>query len=611
MSRPPNFKDFLRKFFFIEKWKEYKNHRPSKKQWLSFFKIISLPEKILFSLFLLVFIFSGFFWWRENYILNTKVVPKEGGKMSELIIGKPQNLNPLFAPLNDADRDISEIIFAGLLKYTPEGKLKEDLAKNYKIEKDGKTYVFTLKDNIYWSDGEKITTDDVLFTMNLIQNAETQSPLRIIFQGVNAKKVDQQTIIFTTQEPSPSFLENFTLKIIPKHIFKDVKPQELSSFIPQKFVSSGPFKVKKIIKKNEKIKKIILEKNNIYYNPPYIQLFEIYFANEEELAFFKNNVSNIGAIPYENLEEFEKYYKIKKLSVPRYFGLFLNQKNELLKEKSIREALFWATPKEKIIKEVFRGNARKVDSIFLEENGVGKNYKAQKFNIKKAKEILEKEGWKKKNKEGVLEKKINDKNYSLVFTIFTADQRELKKVAEIIKETWKEIGIKVEIKTYPPQQLLQDVIKERKYEILLFGENLTMIPEPYYFWHSSQIKYPGLNLSLYENKEVDKILEKEVKEMNLKERNKILNELQKKITEEMPAIFLYSPNYLYGIKKQIKGFNGKYILDPSKRFINIENWYIKEKRIPIEKTFQRPQQILPSSPTPTISLSPTNTQIKK
>lgn len=585
MSKSQNIKKAVKNFFFIDKWKEYKNYTPSKKQWVSFLKIISLPERILFLIFLITFFSSAFLWWRQNYISITKLIPKEGGTIKELIIGEPQNLNPLFTMLNDADKDVTELIYSGLLKYTPEGKLKEDLVKSYKVE--GKNYIFVLKDDIFWDDGEKITADDVIFTMELIQNPEIQSPLRIIFHGTTFKKADEKTIIFTVENPSPSFIENFTFKILPKHIFQEVKPTELSNFLPKKFASSGPFKIAKIIKSEEKIKKIILSKNENYYSPAYINSIELIFVkNEEEILTLKNKLTNIANIPFDKIDEFKKF-EIKELYTPRYFALFLNQKNQILKEKEIRKALLLATPKEKIIKDVFKQKARKVDSPLLEENQVKKVEKSSNFNLQKAKEILEKNGWQDKNKDGILEKEIDGKNYSLNFTLYTAEQKELKKVCEIIKENWGKIGVKIEVKTYPPQELLQNIIKERKYEILLFGHSLTMTPEPYFFWHSSQIKYPGLNLSLYENKDLDKLLEKASKEININERKKILEKIQNKIIEDIPAIFLYSPNYLYGVKKQLKGFNGKFILDPSKRFIGIEDWYIKEKRISKDKSFQK------------------------
>ena len=106
-----------------------------------------------------------------------------------------------------------------------------------------------------------------------------------------------------------------------------------------------------------------------------------------------------------------------------------------------------------------------------------------------------------------------------------------------------------------------------------------MIPDPSSFWHSTQKEYPGLNFSLYQQSEVDDLLKKSIEEIDKTKRQELLQSFAKKLTEDIPAIFLYSPNYLYAVDKKVKGVEVKYILNPSQRFIDIENWYINEKRV--------------------------------
>ena len=115
--------------------------------------------------------------------------------------------------------------------------------------------------------------------------------------------------------------------------------------------------------------------------------------------------------------------------------------------------------------------------------------------------------------------------------------------------------------------------------MLLFGEVLGIIPDPYPFWHSSQIKDPGLNLAKYENKKVDSLLEKARTTLDPEKQKEFLQEFQDILIEDLPCLFLYTPNYLYLVPKEIKGFDTKIIVDPSKRFGNIEGWYVKTKRV--------------------------------
>ena len=166
----------------------------------------------------------------------------------------------------------------------------------------------------------------------------------------------------------------------------------------------------------------------------------------------------------------------------------------------------------------------------------------------------------------------------LSFTLTTVDQPTLKEVASLIKEQWKLLGVNLEIKTFDISSLEEEIIKPRNYEMLLFGEVLTSIPDLFPFWHSSQVKDPGLNLAGYQNKKADILLEETRRTLDEKERKEALEKFQNILIEDAPVIFLYRPDYLYLVSKEIKGLNVKIITDSAKRFSGIENWYIETKR---------------------------------
>ncbi|MFH0792028.1 MAG: hypothetical protein V1905_02335 [bacterium] len=169
---------------------------------------------------------------------------------------------------------------------------------------------------------------------------------------------------------------------------------------------------------------------------------------------------------------------------------------------------------------------------------------------------------------------------SLAFTIVTVDQSLLTEVAKIIKKQWEAIGIKVDIRTINIQSIERDVIKPRNYEVLLFGEVLGAIPDPFPFWHSTQKKDPGLNLAIYDNKKTDKMLEGARSATNGDLRQQRLESFQNAISNDAPAVFLYRPDYIYQINQKVQGVvEGRIIVDPSKRFLGIENWYINTQRI--------------------------------
>ncbi|MBU0671327.1 hypothetical protein KKF29_04160, partial [Patescibacteria group bacterium] len=168
----------------------------------------------------------------------------------------------------------------------------------------------------------------------------------------------------------------------------------------------------------------------------------------------------------------------------------------------------------------------------------------------------------------------------LEFTIITVDQSEYLQTLEILKENWEEMGVQLNVDTYSVEDIQTEIIKDRKYEALLFGEIVGTDPDPYPFWHSSQTKHPGLNLAIpFKNlKDVDQLLEEARKTTDDEERAKKYYHFKNILAEELPAIFLYNPNYNYAVNKKIKGIASQYITVPSDRFAGIENWYTKTNR---------------------------------
>ena len=656
---------------------------PSKFQWRQFFKILSKKEKIVFFVFLCLGLSSLFFLANNSYLKNTEIKPARGGIYIEGVVGSPRFINPVYAPAYDVDRDLTELIYSGLMKYNREGKVVVDLVEKYEIIEDGKIFEFYLKENLLWSDGQPLTTDDVIFTIRAVQNPSLKSPIRASWLGVKVEKISDLGIRFELNNPSVVFLENCTLKIMPKHIWEDISDQNFPlSIYNLKPIGSGPYKVKKItLDKENNIKSLELTINSSYYgNLPHLaRIIFSFFKNENELisAFNSNQIKGFSlGLPeeYQNLkkENFSDYW----LLMPRYFAVFFNpEESKILAAKSVRQALNYGTNKEEIINEVLAGQGKTVNSPILPEiYGFENPSKIYEFDPAKAKQILDEAGFvakengmrekvirkepafqfksdlqvgsqesevqelqkclaqdpdvypegeitgyfgektktavirfQEKYKEEILtpyglsagtgkvlkstRDKLNqlcaapsEETLSLSFTlttlVVTTTNPILVEVANLLKNQWGKIGINIEVKVIDSKKLFtEEIIRPRNYEMILFGQGLELILDPFPYWHSSQIKDPGLNLAGYENKESDKLLEEARQTLDEEKRKMALEKFQDILIEDAPAVFLYNPEYLYLISKEIKGVAAKIITDPSKRFSEIENWYIKTKRV--------------------------------
>lgn len=563
---------------------------PTWPQWRQLPSILTKKERLWISLFGVLAVVSAIAWLWSAYLENTVAIPAHGGTYTEAIVGEPKFINPLLTGLNDADRDISALVFSGLMKYDGTGNLVPDLAERYELSADGREYVFYLRKNVQWHDGRAFGADDVLFTFSAIVNPEYQSPLRGAWQGVTAEKSGDDAVKIILPKPHAPFLERLTIGIMPRHIWEGVTPRNTSlAGANLKPIGTGPFLFSKFTK--DKLGNIIsytLSANNHFFGvKPFLKEVTFYFyAYDDEAlgAYMDGKAMGLGNVPPFYRDQVQlRGRTVRELNIPKYFGVFFNQtRAKALVDKNVRIALAESAPIDDIIREVLSGNGIKVDSPLLSwMKGYASDVKRYTFSLEHAKEILDSAGWKDKDGDGVREKTLTgDKEpTNLEFSLITSDFPDLIRAGELLKDKWENIGARVNLETFNSEELKRRIIKPRKYDALLFGEALTLNPDPYLFWHSSQKKDPGLNLSLYDNKEVDRMLESIRESVSESERAEHLKKVQETIADELPVLFLFSPYYLYVMDEDVRGVTAQTINVPARRFSGIEQWYIKTQRI--------------------------------
>jgi len=651
---------------------------PSKLQWRQFLKVLNKRERNVFFVLSFLVVFSLVFLSINFYLKNTEVKPAQGGDYIEGVAGSPRFITPIYAAASDTDRDLTELIYSGLMKYDGKGGIIPDLAESYTVSEDGKIFEFYLKESLFWSDGEPLTVDDIIFTIKILQNPSVRSPLRANWLAVKVEKISELGIKFELSNPSAVFLENCTQEIIPEHVWKDVSYQNFPlSIYNLKPIGSGPYKLKELSLDNQgNIKSAELVPNPFYAgNTPNIQEITLLFFEDEEKLAKALKSGEIDGASASSTEEYQdllkKGFSENQISLPRYFAIFFNaEKSKILIEDNVRLALNYATDKETLIKDVLSDRGEKVSSPILPGiYGFAEPKTEYNFDIEKAKTLLDEAGFVEKgdgSREKVVQKtpafqfkkdlKLGSNNddvselqkclakdlevypegtvsgyfgektkeavirfqekykdeiltpsgltsgngivskntreklnelctapseevLALSFTIATVDKPELVKVATEIAEMWRLAGINIEIDTFDVSTLEQDIIKPRNYEMLLFGEVLGQTPDPFPFWHSSQVEDPGLNLAGYSNDNCDKLLEENRQSLNEEKREEALEKFQNILINDAPAVFLYSPSYLYLVSDKVKGIDTVMITDSSKRFANVENWYINTKRV--------------------------------
>lgn len=592
---------------------------------------------------------SASFWLWRFFYSHIVSFPTMGGVYTEGLVGAPIYMNPILQT-TDVERDLNALIFSGLMKRDKKQQLNADLAESYEISEDQKTYIFKLRKEIVWHDGEKFSADDVIFTIESIQNPKYKSPLFVSFGGIAINKIDDWTIKFTLNEPYAPFLNILTAGILPKHIWSNVEPSSANlSRYNLEPIGTGAWKFSKLAKDKAdgSIKSIEFEKFKNYHTAtPYLKklIFKFYPDFIQAIDALKNkNIQGLGFISNEDKGKIGKlkYVNLKTLNLPQYTAIFLNQKNNnSLRDINVRQALAFSIDKNLIIEKALSSDGEMIDAPILNGFiGYNPNIEKYKFDIVKANQILDNNKWERVSSEEIItareveyakeiknfEKQIKDKKDNIAakqtsvqsgISAFTLEELEFKKektmerlgnldklkeqkfyrkrgeqflniklttidraeniiTAELIKKMWSKIGVEVEVDIVDKSRIQKDVIQPRNYESLLFGEVIGFDPDPYPFWHSSQNQNFGLNLSVFSNKDVDQLLEDARKTDNEQTRNDKYIHFQNILAKELPAIFLYSPTYLYPLSEKIKGFDISRISIPSDRFNNLDEWYLK------------------------------------
>lgn len=495
-------------------------------------------ERQLFIGAILIFLISSIFWVAFNFQNRIEPIPKRGGQYREGKIGQPIFINPVISG-NEADRDIASLVYSHL----------SDLISDYQIE-EGTNYLVKLKQDLLWDDGQPLTSDDVIFVIKIIQDPDTHSPLFQAWQGIVVERVSELQIRFILRNPYVFFADSLrNLPIMPQHIFGKIPAANLRlSNYNLEPVGSGLYKFDRFSKRKDGfITQYQLTVNKNYSGQkPYIEKFIFkFYENEDDLigAFNRREIDGFGGINPSKIKNLSLSKNIRGIVIDNYYAIFFNQNiNSNLKDKNVRLALAQAVDKKQIIEKAFNGEALEIGDLPTATGTL--------------------------NLAAIRDKKIE-------FNLIVPQIPFLIKTAEIIKENWNVIGVKLNLIALNPDDIINQVIRSRDYEMILFGINPQNEEDLFSFWHSSQKFYPGLNLAIYGNSQADKLMEEIRRTNDSSERRVKLKNLQAVIGQDLPAIFLYSPKYFYVSTNDLGGFKEKFLNTASDRFRDVKNWYVK------------------------------------
>lgn len=538
-------------------------------------RALSSGDRFIFTLLAgLVILTSigGLFSLEQSLLVE---VPTYGGTLREGAIGSPQFVNPLLAT-SDADRDVSALVYAGLMGLSDTGELVPVLASDYAVSDDGKIYTFTLRNDATFSDGVPVTAADVVFTVKKAQDPGLKSHEYANWTGVVVAAEGDRIVHFTLSKPYAPFLSLMTLGILPAHLWQNVSNTEFPfSALETSPVGAGPFKIAKATRNaSGLIQTLTLVANsNFVLGRPYLDSIRF--------SFYPNANDLVNAIDSGSVESAYGFASEDTLTAPyaRVFGVFWNaNENKVYTRPEVRKALSVAINRDALIRDTLDGYATPIMGPVPPGQGVVQIPVPAGDSLAEAARILEEGGWEYDGdarawRYGETEQELR------VVTIRTSNVPELKSVAVAVKAAWERLGIAVDIELYEPGDLSQNVIRPRRYEALLYGMVIGRDQDLYAFWSSQERNDPGLNIALYANKNVDALLEETRTTADEETRLADLQEIEDTISADYPAAFLYAPSFVYTVPEDLRGVMLPQIITPADRFATVAHWYRMTDRV--------------------------------
>ncbi|OGC82582.1 MAG: hypothetical protein A2V81_01390 [Candidatus Abawacabacteria bacterium RBG_16_42_10] len=526
--------------------------------------LFSRFERFWLSIFLVLAIISSTFILDQTITSSrTKTLASTGGTFSVGLTGTVDSINPLYCTSSMTIRAVCSLVFTGLTKIDPfSHEVKGDLASQIDVGNDLKTYTVTLKP-AFFHDNKPVTSQDVIFTYEkLLKDPGYDGPYKGAFNSVKIEATDASTIIFTLDEPNTFFPYSLTIGIVPAHILSEV--QNIKDFSAHPFnrnpIGTGIFKVESFSNNTTSSEINLKSFSEFYGTKPYIErLYIMGYQSEENL---RGDISKYDFIYSDNLEpaNVPSNYQGHQFLLPQYVGLFFNTSTGPMSSKLTRLALKVATDREDLAKD--DPKLKLIDSPFPD---ILTDVKIT-YNLEKAKGFLQQE-------------KITPENPIEVKLVYKNDET-LEMVAKKLQEQWRPLGINCILIGQDFGELQTNFLKTRDYDILLLGERLGGNIDLYPYLHSSQLKYPGLNFSVYKNVAVDNLLDKIRLTIDEKEQKKLLSQAYEKISADMPFLILYTPYNTVFIHKRIQdAFLPSYPSVPEQIYSLITSWYIAEKQI--------------------------------
>lgn len=504
------------------------------------------------------------FWFGDSYAENAYTT---GGTYTEATIGEVNSMNPLFATTN-SEKVLSKLMFATIATIDYSGHPGNQLAESITASDDGKTWTVKLKEGLKWSDGEPITVDDVLFTIELIKNPTVNTIYEANLANVKVSANEAGEIAFNLPSSYADFMSALNIPILPKHILGDSDPKTLvENSFSNAPVTSGAFAFNAAQSSGISGEKVIyLSANpNYYLGRPMLNSFAVHTYDDKEAVI---NALNAGAVT--------ATAELSGIDTDRITGGQFNERNSSLNSGAF---IFFNTMRRAVNDAEMRAAIRqgidlaKIRELVPEVTELNYPLIDSQIQIAEYPEIPA-------HDTETAKAKITELSggETIHLDVATVNSGFLPSVTNALADDLKELGFEVNVSVYEEnQEFINNVVSKRSYDILVYEIELGADPDLLPYYHSSQANSAGLNLSNYKNPMVDDALLGGRDTMDNTLRAKKYEMFLKYWVADVPAVGLYRPNLTYFYNKNVRTYgNNVRLVTTIDRFSDVTDWAVNK-----------------------------------
>lgn len=519
-------------------------------------------------------------WYQQSYRTTTNA---NNGTYAEAVLGPVNTLNPIFAT-SSAEESASYLLFSRLLTYDQTGHLNYDLAQSMAISADQKTYTLKLRPDAKWQDGVYVRAKDVVYTVNLLKDPATRSTITG-WTDITATAVDDLTVQFTLPDVYAAFPHalNF-LPILPEHILRDVAPGAMrENAFSTSPMGSGPFTLRFIQDVDTSTGRSIihLARNDAYYRgAPKIERFQLHvYATSDDIihAVTTSEVNAATDLSVTDASQItsDRYVVESKPINAGVYALF-NTTVGVMSDKTVRQALQMGTDTAAVRAAVGK-NIPEIHLPFITGQVTGDVPSEVTYNKAGAEALLDQAGWK---LDGTVRKK--DGNL-LRLTVVTTKDNDFEKALSNMAEQWRGLGVTVTTSivdpTDPSQNVVQNILQPRAYDVLLYQLTIGGDPDVYAYWHSSQAS-KGFNFSNYSNPIADEALSSARTRIEPDLRNAKYVTFAKQWMSDAPAIGLFQATMQYVHSTNVHAMpDDETLVSAADRYADVLYWTVGDRLV--------------------------------